>query len=173
MRQAVNIFLLVLLFNPYIKGVSPEVNSKFINKTSKKIIKFSAVREKEMQKYLKQFERRQEKLFYKLCRIDPDKADALNASWSASKQRLKTTLNSDKKNFFKPTCEYSPYTDSLLTTLNYFCDENTKVITDNYKNQLSNEQVVKEYMRDQKSIMKNLVSQNTSINKYFKNIAKN
>jgi hypothetical protein len=165
-----------LLFFSYLTSqaqLPSKLQTDFLNQCQRKTEKFKYRRSNTSEKYLSRFNKSEEKYLRKLCRINPQKADAFYKSWAQSQQRLNKKMNGDYINpFADSTLYYNPYNDSLFSAMEYTGDSLSLVSLNDYKHQLRKEDYIKEYMRQQKQCLKKLTAQTPEMQNSYKALDK-
>ena len=166
------VLILISSISEMQSAIPIDLAKKYVTKEISKINKYSAIRIRNQAKYLDHFNKKQAKLFKRLCKTDPLMSVVLYYSWNASMQRLNRSLNNDKIAFSTPTRIINLSNDSLMLSVDYLLNDSANSSTQAYKNQLNNEQLVYEYMREQKSIMKNVIKEVPELKNIYKDICK-
>lgn len=144
-----------------------DLKVKYLKKETSKLEKYLEIRKKNQIKYISKFDKKQNKFLLKLCMTKPDMADALNKSWSMSRERLNRDINNKSSQFNGSTNYYNSNIDTILCSMSYLdCDSSNQIVVE-YKNQLRDERLVSEYMKEQKSLAKSVAKQVPELSKYY------
>jgi hypothetical protein len=174
MKLLAPLLLAFVFASGIVSGQQPgSIQSDFIKGATTKLQKFTERRKLASAKYLQKFKKREERFLRRLCKKDPQKADALYRSAAQSQQRLNKKLSGQYKNPFEKTSTvYNPYDDSLLNAVGYSGDMASVKAAGAYRDELKNEACVKDYMRSEKLSMKKIAVDIPEMRGAFKGVDK-
>lgn len=171
-------FLLYFIVALFLQGTAqqnqlPELDfSKSLNKVSSFVEKKNHI----SQKRLKSFDKHQQKFFNKLCKKNPQQADALYLRWALRKQQLNAELTKPLSASKKTSGVYNPFHDSLSTLLSFMKDTlisaEASTISAEFDKATRDQRAIGDYLREQKNFMGKVVKDYPDLAKSFTKLNK-